>query len=98
MKLKAIHPLPSVKLAGRVPGELHADLAAYAQYYREALSEPIAVWALVVQMLRTFVDSDREFHAWRRRRLGGATARPDAIQDEVREKGQSSGRESGTAR
>ena len=68
MKLKPIHSLPSMKLAGRVPGDLHADLIAYAEYYREVLSEPIALWPLVVQMVGTFMDGDRAFHAWRRRR------------------------------
>jgi hypothetical protein len=37
MKLKAAQSLPSIKLAGRVPGDLHADLIAYAEYYREVL-------------------------------------------------------------
>jgi hypothetical protein len=40
MKLKAVPSLPSMKLAGRVPGDLHADLIAYAEYYKEALGEP----------------------------------------------------------
>ena len=26
-----------MKLAGRVPGELHADLITYAEYYREVI-------------------------------------------------------------
>ena len=68
MKLKPIHSLPSMKLAGRVPGDLHADLMAYAEYYREVFSAPIALWPLVVQMLSTFLDEDRAFRAWRRRR------------------------------
>ena len=36
MKLKAVQSLPSIKLAGRVPGDLHADLITYAEYYQEA--------------------------------------------------------------
>jgi len=68
MKLTPTHSLPSMKLAGRVPGALHADLIAYAGYYREVFSETIALWPLVVQMLGTFVDEDRAFRAWRRRR------------------------------
>ena len=31
MKLKPIYSSPSVKLAGREPGELHADLTASAE-------------------------------------------------------------------
>ena len=68
MKLKPIHSLPSMKLAGRAPGDLHADLIAYAEHYREVLSEPTALWPLLVQMLRIFMDEDRAFRAWRRRR------------------------------
>ena len=71
MKLKPIHSLPSMKLAGRVSGDLHADLIAYAGYYREVFSEPIALWPLVVQMLGTFVDEDRAFRMWRRQRDAG---------------------------
>src|SRR5947208_1525273 len=40
MKLKAVQSLPSIKLAGRVPGDLHAELIAYAEYYKEPLGEP----------------------------------------------------------
>jgi hypothetical protein len=87
MKLKPVHSLPSVKLTGRVPGELHADLTAYADYYREVLDEPIAVWPLVIQILQTFMDSDREFHAWRRRRRNGDAARPDAEPSEMPARG-----------
>jgi hypothetical protein len=61
MKLKPIPSLPSVKVAGRIPGDLHADLTAYSEYYREVLGERIDFWPLVVQMLRTFMHSDRAF-------------------------------------
>jgi len=71
MKLKPIHSLPSMKLAGRVPGDLHADLTAYAEYYHEVFSEPIALWPLGVQMVGTFMDEDRGFRMWRRRRDAG---------------------------
>ena len=67
MKLKPIQPLSSVKLAVRLPGELHADLTDYAAYYRETTGQAIEVRPLVVQMLEQFVDTDRAFQAWRRR-------------------------------
>ena len=63
MKLKRIRTLPYVKLIGRVPGDLHEALVGYAEYYRTVHGEPIEVWPLVVQMLRTFVDDDREYTA-----------------------------------
>ena len=78
MKLKRVRTLPYVKLVGRVPGDLHEALVGYAEYYRAMHGEPIDVWPLVVQMLRTFVDDDREFQAWRRRASGAAAgAQPE---------------------
>ena len=98
MKLKPIHSLPSMKLAGRVPGELHADLTAYAAYYREVVGQPIDLWPLVVQILRTSVDDERAFHAWRRQHRGSAAARLDEIRGHGQENGGRRGHESGTAR
>ena len=82
MKLKPIHSSPSVKVAGRVPGELHADLTAYAAFYREVVGRPIDLWPLVVQMLRTFMGDDRAFRAWRRRHRSSAATRADGIQSD----------------
>ena len=87
MKLKAVPSLPSMKLAGRVPGDLHADLITYAEYYREVLGEPIDLWPLVVQMLRTFMRSDRAFRAWRRQHRTGAASRVDGMQSDGRKSG-----------
>ena len=72
MKLKRVRTLPHVKLAGRLPGDLHEALVGYAEYYRAVHGEAIEVWPLVVQILRTFVDDDREFQAWRRHASGAA--------------------------
>jgi hypothetical protein len=41
MKLKRVRVLPSVKLAGRVSGELNETLSAYAEYYRDVHEEAI---------------------------------------------------------
>ena len=49
------------------PGDLYEALVAYAAYYRAVHGEAIELWALPIQMLSTFLDADREFHAWRRR-------------------------------
>jgi hypothetical protein len=70
MKLKRVRILPSVKLAGRVSGELNETLAAYTDYYRHVHDEAIELWPLVVQILRTFVDDDRAFQTWRRQTNG----------------------------
>jgi hypothetical protein len=76
MKLKRLRVLPSVKLAGRVSGEFNETLTAYQGYYRHLHGEAIEPWPLVVQMLETFVEADRDFQAWRRRSseppVGGA--------------------------
>jgi len=39
MKLKPLHSLPSVKLVGRVRGERHVGLTAYAEYYSDVHSD-----------------------------------------------------------
>jgi len=67
MKLKRLRILPSVKLAGRLSGELNETLMAYRDYYRHLHGEAIEPWPLVVQILETFVEADRDFQAWRRR-------------------------------
>ena len=72
MKLKRVRVLPTVKLIGRMPGDLHEALVAYAEYYRAVHGEAIEVWPLVVHMLQTLVDDDRAFQAWRRHTNGAA--------------------------
>ncbi len=74
MKLKRVRTLAPVRLVGRVPGELHETLTAYARYYREEHGEAVEVWPLVVQMLRAFLDDDRLFQTWRRRSNRASTA------------------------
>jgi hypothetical protein len=71
MRLKPVQTYTDVPLKGRVPGELHAALTAYASYYRETTGQPIDLWPLIVQMLQRFVETDREFQAWRRRTQKG---------------------------
>jgi hypothetical protein len=46
MKLKRLRVLPSVKLAGRVSGELNETLPAYQGYYRHLHGEAIEPWPL----------------------------------------------------
>ncbi len=70
MKLKPVQTYPAAELKGRVPGELYQALEAYAAYYRDATKQTIEVWALVVLMLQQFVETDREFQAWRRAQSG----------------------------
>lgn len=76
MKLKRVQTYTDVSLKGRVPGELHAALTAYANYYCETTGQAIEVWPLIVQMLQRFVETDREFQTWRRRTQNGPGAGP----------------------
>ena len=66
MKLKPVRAYPAVVIKGRVPGELHTALTAYATYYRETTKQGIDLWPLVLQMLQQFVETDRDFQVWRR--------------------------------
>jgi hypothetical protein len=76
MKLKPVRVYPALVLKGRVPGELNTALTAYTAYYRETTSQVIEVWPLVLQMLQQFMDTDRDFQAWRRRTQSGPGAGP----------------------
>jgi hypothetical protein len=76
MKLKPVQSYPPALLKGRVPGELHATITAYAHYYRETTGQAIEVWPLVVQVLQQFLDSDHDFQAWRRRTRNGPGGGP----------------------
>ena len=75
MKLRPIvQDLPPVPLRLKLPGELHAALARYAEYYRHEHGAPIEVPALMVEMLRTFLATDRDFRGWQRNGQGTAEA------------------------
>ena len=76
MKLKPVQTYPAAVLKGRVPGELNAALIAYTTFYRETHGQAIDVWSLAVQMLQRFIETDREFQAWRRRSEKGPGAGP----------------------
>jgi len=76
MKLKPVQTLPAALLKGRVSGELHIALTAYTAYYRETTDHTIELWPLVVQILQQFLDTDRDFQAWRRRTQNGPGAGP----------------------
>ena len=76
MKLKPVQAYRAIVLKGRVPGELHTALMAYAAYYRQTTGQAIEVWPLVLQMLQQFVDTDRDFQMWRRRSQDGSAAGP----------------------
>ncbi len=68
MKLGPIaKPLPSVQLRLRLAGELNVELSAYASYYQATHHDQVSAAALVPEMLRAFMESDREFKEWLRK-------------------------------
>lgn len=68
MKLGRIgKPLPTVQLRIRLAGELNTELEAYAHYYQDKHHDQVSTTALMPEMLRAFLDSDREFRDWRRK-------------------------------
>ncbi len=67
MKLRAItKELPPVPLRLKLPGDLHAALAQYTDYYKHEHGSAIEIPDLVVEMVRAFLGDDREFRAWQR--------------------------------
>lgn len=67
MKLARISkPLRSVQMRVMLAGELNASLERYAQYYEHVRGESVDARALVPEILRAFLNADREFQSWSR--------------------------------
>ena len=67
MKLVRItKPLRSVQVRVMLAGELNARLERYARYYEHVHGDPIDTRALIPEILRAFLDADREFLSWSR--------------------------------
>ena len=67
MKLRPIvKELPPVPVRLKLPGDLHAALTRYAEYYRHEHGAAIDLPDLLTEMVRTFVATDRDFRAWQR--------------------------------
>ena len=67
MKLARIaKPLPSVQLRVTLAGDLSAALERYARYYEHVHGEVVEPKALLPEILRAFLDADREFQMWQR--------------------------------
>ncbi len=72
MKLSRItKPLPSVQVRVTLSGELNAALENYARYYEHIHGDSVEARALIPQMLRAFIEADREFRLWSRSRSNG---------------------------
>jgi hypothetical protein len=67
MKLARISkPHRSVAIRAVLSGELNARLERYAQYYEHVHGESVDTRSLIPEILRTFLDADREFLSWSR--------------------------------
>jgi hypothetical protein len=61
-------PLRSAQVRVTHAGELTAALQNYARYYKHVHGDAVEARALIPEMLRAFIDGDREFQAWSRSR------------------------------
>jgi hypothetical protein len=67
MKLARItKPLRSVQVRIMLAGDLNAKLDRYAQYYEHVHGDAVDPRALIPEVLRVFLDADREFQMWSR--------------------------------
>jgi hypothetical protein len=67
MKLARISkPLRSVQVRVMLAGDLNARLDRYAQYYQHVHGETVDMRVLIPEILRAFLDADREFQLWSR--------------------------------
>ena len=67
MKLPRIEkPLRSVQLRVMLADDLNASLERYALYYEHVHGDSVDPRALIPEILRAFLDADREFQSWSR--------------------------------
>ena len=67
MKLARItKPLRSVQLRVMIAGDLNISLERYARYYQHVHGEQVDTRALIPEIVRAFLDADREFQSWSR--------------------------------
>ena len=72
MRLNKIEKqLPSEQVYITLSGKLKSELTNYATYYQHIHGEAIPVRTLIVEIIRDFVQSDREFQAWTKRNSNG---------------------------
>ena len=67
MKLARItKPRRSAQVRVMLSGDLNASLEHYAQYYEHIHGDTVDTRALIPEILRAFLDTDREFQSWSR--------------------------------
>lgn len=71
MKLKLKDKeLPPAQLRLTLPGNLKGSLDEYLVYLRDTSHREADVKEVALEMLRQFVETDRDFRVWRRGRAG----------------------------
>lgn len=68
---KVERQLPSAQVNVTLPGKLKLELDGYAAYYNHVHGEAIGIRRIIVEIVRDFVESDREFQAWLKRHSNG---------------------------
>ncbi len=63
--------LPSAQVNVTLPGKLKLELDGYAAYYNHIHGEAIGIRRIIVEIVRNFVESDREFQVWLKRHSNG---------------------------
>ena len=66
--------LPPVQLRLTLPGSLKASLDEYVGYLHDSLHRETDAKEVAIEMLKHFVESDRDFRGWRSKREGGGGA------------------------
>ncbi len=59
--------LPSAQVNITLPGKLKAELDDYTSYYQHTHGDAISIRRIIVEIVRNFVESDREFQSWLKR-------------------------------
>ena len=60
--------LPPVQLRLTLPGSLKASLDEYVGYLHDSLHRETDAKEVAIEMLKHFVESDRDFRGWRSKR------------------------------
>jgi|GEM_PF-2109149 len=67
MKLARItKPVRSVQVRIMLAGDLNSSLERYTRYYEQVHGEAVDPRVLIAEIVRAFLNSDREFQAWSR--------------------------------
>lgn len=68
LKLSAIRKEQEIKISVRIPESLDQDLADYALAYEAIYETSVEKEELVPLILRQFIDSDRKFKSWMKKK------------------------------